>query len=307
MQKSAYISNVLEQYTINVSCKSITQTESKAFYSLLFSNNDKIIVYTHSTPFLLNKGSYTVLPPENNAIAVSAAENGAELFVLHFTAENTKIQYFSQMVFSASREQLLILKKITTDIQSCRHMQDDFKGRAAKKILDEIMTASLNQFFLEGQRLLIYSQNIQSGHIKAQLQNQWERYNARNRHYIEISNNADFYRKKTSSSYEISEAEKIADFINQNYMSNITLDDIVRHFNFSKTYICRIFKNHFSKTILEYQNNLKMQAAKELLLKREYSITQISDIMNYSSVHYFSASFKNYYGISPRNFLLQNE
>lgn len=305
--KSEYVTSISDATAAVISSKKLMTFKSEKDYLLLLSNSDNITVYSNDIPYILNKGNYTVLCRVSEFSAFSSSSTEAELYIIRFSSQTVQVNYFVNMVFSSNKEQLLILKKILTDIASCKHFKSDIKNETANDIVSEIITTSLNQFFLEGKRLVFYDQNIPSGYLNAEFRNSWERYNARNRHYIEISNNAVYYSKKSNHSRESEEAEKIADFINRNYMSNVTLEDIVKEFNFSKTYICRIFKSNFSKTILEYQNNLKMQTAKELLLKHEYTITQISDMMNYSSIHYFSACFKNYYGISPRAFLLDKE
>lgn len=306
MQKSEFISMVSTCSIIPVTGQKMLLCDNCSMYSLLFVNTGKIQLYVNGKCFFLNKSEYIVIKPASNFQYVSSENLESEIILFQFSSDNTHINYFTDLVFSSNKEQLLILKKTITDMQYSINSQTNSKEIMIEKIVKEIIINNLNQFFLEGKRLFIYSTNMQSGYLVSEPQNYWERYNAKNRHYLEILNNADLA-QRNNNSYEMSKAEEIAEFINKNYTSNITLDDIVRHFSFSKTYICRIFKNHFSKTILEYEKDLKMQQAMELLLKREYSITQISDMLNFSSVHFFSSSFKNYFGISPKKFILQKE
>lgn len=51
-----------------------------------------------------------------------------------------------------------------------------------------------------------------------------------------------------------------------------------------------------------YVNHLKLEKSKELIGKAELNITQISNYLGYSSVHYFSRQFKQKYGMSPSEY-----
>ena len=44
---------------------------------------------------------------------------------------------------------------------------------------------------------------------------------------------------------------------------------------------------------------MKIELAKNYIEQRDYNITQISDKLGFSSVHYFSRIFKKIVGVSP--------
>ncbi len=50
---------------------------------------------------------------------------------------------------------------------------------------------------------------------------------------------------------------------------------------------------------MEYYMDLKMKEAKKLIREKNYSVSQISDMLGYSSVHIFSRAFKKAVGMSP--------
>ena len=67
-----------------------------------------------------------------------------------------------------------------------------------------------------------------------------------------------------------------------------------------------MFKRKYGIAIITYTQNLKLEAAKEYL-KRELSITEISDKLNFSSIYSFSRFFKNKTGIAPLEYkMLKN-
>ncbi|MGL5677432.1 MAG: response regulator transcription factor [Cellulosilyticaceae bacterium] len=91
----------------------------------------------------------------------------------------------------------------------------------------------------------------------------------------------------------------ILQFINHNYMHNISLADIASNFHLSQSYVSQLFKKETSTTYTEYIGQLRIQKAKELLLDSKLSLTEISEKIGYNDYFYFLKSFKKYTSISP--------
>jgi AraC-like DNA-binding protein len=70
----------------------------------------------------------------------------------------------------------------------------------------------------------------------------------------------------------------------------------------NKTTLCRSFREAFDTTILNYINELRIREAKEYLSRGESSITEISDALGFTSVHYFCRLFKQYTNQSPTEY-----
>ena len=66
--------------------------------------------------------------------------------------------------------------------------------------------------------------------------------------------------------------------------------------------IKKIFKRDIGFTFSSYLNMLRIEKAKELLLKSDMSITVIAFDIGYNDSNYFSTVFKNIEGISPREY-----
>ncbi len=67
--------------------------------------------------------------------------------------------------------------------------------------------------------------------------------------------------------------------------------------------ISRLFSKHCGITLERYILLLKMEKTKELLLGREYSLSEISFLLGYSSVQYLSRQFKQICGLTVSEFL----
>ena len=73
-------------------------------------------------------------------------------------------------------------------------------------------------------------------------------------------------------------------------------------FSFSKSYIEYIFKRETGLGIMAKFSEMKIEKAKELLRNQDYNITMISEMLGYSSVHYFSRKFKTVVGMPPSEY-----
>lgn len=68
------------------------------------------------------------------------------------------------------------------------------------------------------------------------------------------------------------------------------------------TYLSQLFSQATGTTIEQYIITQKIERAKELLLYNEFNLTEISYILNYSSVAHLSSQFKKITGLTPTFF-----
>ena len=95
---------------------------------------------------------------------------------------------------------------------------------------------------------------------------------------------------------------KILYYIKENYTSDIRLEDIAEHTKMSKQYCMRLFKKHMNTTINDYILELRMKHAAYLLRDTYMNVNQAADYLGFSSVSYFSRTFKKYFGVSPSDY-----
>ena len=73
----------------------------------------------------------------------------------------------------------------------------------------------------------------------------------------------------------------------------------------SSTTLIRDFKKLTGKTIVQYRNAKRMEYAAQLLEEENYPITMIANMLNISSLGYFSKQFQSYYGMTPKQYQLR--
>lgn len=91
-------------------------------------------------------------------------------------------------------------------------------------------------------------------------------------------------------------------FIEQNYMEQITLDDIVQHAQVSKYHFTRIFQQYTGSTPMKFVTKVRLDYALKLLKNNDLSINQIAKKVGYSNGNYFNKVFNSYIGTSPGKF-----
>ena len=104
-----------------------------------------------------------------------------------------------------------------------------------------------------------------------------------------------FNEKKENSSIP----EKIRQYIDFNYMDNISVLTISNYFGYERSYLYRIFKNHLGVGIKEYIIKTRMEHA-QILLKKGYSVGNTSLAVGYNDQTNFSKAYKKHFGESPK-------
>lgn len=95
---------------------------------------------------------------------------------------------------------------------------------------------------------------------------------------------------------------KAVDYINFNYPSQITMDDLCSVSGVSKQYLCLLFRKTFNSRPMEYIAKCRIQKAKELLTGSDMTIEEIAEATGFCTSSYFCKLFKRYEGITPTHF-----
>ncbi|MBO5283438.1 MAG: helix-turn-helix transcriptional regulator [Lachnospiraceae bacterium] len=103
----------------------------------------------------------------------------------------------------------------------------------------------------------------------------------------------------------MTEAQKkvneIIAYINENLMNGITVEQIAEHFYLNKDYLSRLFSRCTHTTIGRYVAFQRISKAQELLREGK-TVTQVQEMMVYSSYAHFFKAFQKMTGISPSKY-----
>ena len=96
----------------------------------------------------------------------------------------------------------------------------------------------------------------------------------------------------------------IVDYVyNDHEMLKVNFSDYLEEkLNYDYTYLSNVFSEITAVSIINYIIALKIERVKELLVYGDFTLSEISYKLNYSSVAHLSNQFKKHTGLSPSSF-----
>lgn len=91
-------------------------------------------------------------------------------------------------------------------------------------------------------------------------------------------------------------------YIQRNYKHPLSLAQVAHHVALSPNYLATLFRRQFSRTIIDFLTEVRIEEAKRLLGEKDRKIADIADEVGYHSPYYFSRAFKKQTGRSPKAF-----
>jgi AraC-like DNA-binding protein len=98
-------------------------------------------------------------------------------------------------------------------------------------------------------------------------------------------------------------ALRIQQYIVQHYREPLRLSDISKVVDRSQTYISTVFKEITGRTPIEYMHEVRISAARELLLTDNMTIGEIAELLGYCDQTYFNYMYKKIVGHPPSHTL----
>lgn len=253
-----------------------TDYDSHNFYELIFIDKGSLNIAAENFKGILCQHQLIIHRP-NEAHSLSTEDMAAPIVVIiGFECNNDILYPFSSTPITLSDEHIKRLTSVLTegfnlyeppyDIPNTRYMKkrDVFPFGA-----DQLIRNELESFLITIVRDFLHEKKMEQS-------------------------------QKNTSAGNI---KAIHQYITENYTTNITLDNLCFIFGTNKTTLCKLFRQEYGMTILNYINSLKIREAKALLRKGHLSVTQVAEQLSYNSVHYFCRQFKKATGQSPTEYI----
>lgn len=126
----------------------------------------------------------------------------------------------------------------------------------------------------------------------------------------------DLYRRDTSSTKykrDVSIKQKntrnlilcsATSYLEQNINNRLTVKDICEHTMVSKSQLQHVFQKEFGHGVIEHFNQMKIELAKDYIRNESMNFTEISCLLGFGSIHYFSKKFKQITKMTPTEYAL---
>ena len=128
--------------------------------------------------------------------------------------------------------------------------------------------------------------------------------------YMTETDGADFsYNAQVSDEYENSRLsgvkETIEEYICENYVYDISMQDLARTMNYSEAYFSKLFKQCFGRNFTSYLTEYRVGVAKRLLEDPMVNVKEIGKAVGYGDSNYFTKVFRRVTGVSPTEYRAQ--
>lgn len=95
---------------------------------------------------------------------------------------------------------------------------------------------------------------------------------------------------------------RIIAYMDDHIYSNLTIDELCRSTLVGRSKAQKLFRDRNNCGVINHFSQMKIEKAKELIRNKDMNFTQISDLLGYTSIHYFSRQFKKITGMTPSEY-----
>ena len=95
---------------------------------------------------------------------------------------------------------------------------------------------------------------------------------------------------------------RVMDFLSRHYSVVIRLSEVAEMVNMSESSFCRFFKQHTSKSFIDFLTDIRLGAASRALIDSSLSIAEIGYDCGFNNLSNFNRIFKKKLGVTPSEF-----
>lgn len=244
-------------------------------WELCYCVQGEIAYYKNGQPVILHAGELTLATPETNHD--SKSENpSTTAFFISFTCSNGYIKALKNAVIPVTPRQDQLFRQVIAELELAFE-PEDFKQRR--------FHFSPNQNSPVGSEQLIctYLEQILIDILREITKQDGKPIE--NKNFPKAMNN--FL------------AANVSAYIRSHIKEPLTVEKIAEEFHYSRTWLSTVYKSVTGMGINEFLTSQRIDQAKALLLEKQMTVSQISELLGFSSPQYFSRKFAQEVGCPP--------
>ena len=98
------------------------------------------------------------------------------------------------------------------------------------------------------------------------------------------------------------ECSLVRQYIDNHFKENLSLDQLAELAHVNKYYLAHSFRREYNTSPISYLISRRIQESRFLLAETDHTLSQIAQILGFSSLSYFSQSFRRIEGMSPMEY-----
>ena len=261
---NTHFSEITEEATAN-------NGERHDFPELLYVREGNHAMFVGDRIYPLEAGQIIIYAPLEPHTGASGGE--ADVAILSFKADFGRLPSIYNRVITLSEQNRALLEDIIKSGAECykmRQNRDEIGGMLIRPDASEYVVQKLKrdiELFL-----------------------------------IEIYRSEGLLYELSETGRETSEREqffKIVEMLRTMINEELSLDEIARRSSMSVSKLKMLFRKYAAKGPIDFFIDMKLDLAKEMISQGKHNLTEISELLGFSSLHYFSRLFKSRSGVSP--------
>jgi AraC-like DNA-binding protein len=108
--------------------------------------------------------------------------------------------------------------------------------------------------------------------------------------------------ENAQGSFRIEKLKSALRYMQDNYSKRLSTLDISDYLHISEGHFCRLFKQYFKRTPVEYLNYYRISRAARLLEDTELKVLEVAMEVGFDNLSYFISTFKHYMGTTPSKY-----
>ncbi len=257
--------------------------EKHDFWEFVYCDHGHIIISMDEEVHILKKGDIAFHQPNEFHTLKADSITSPNIIVASFQCKNPALYILARKHFPLNDNEHSILSRILCEADNTF---------CIRRNPSEIYLESKENNYFAGQQCILNLLELFLIDIIRRLQKETN--------VSLLSINA---QKPPASSTNGHLVTSVMDFFSLNIQNSLSAEEICRHFFVSKSHLDHAFYKAKGKSFMKVFADMKIEQAKILLRNSTYSITEVSEILGYNSVHYFSKRFKLATTMSPTEYI----
>lgn len=273
------ISNIVTIHYFEFAKDYVFSGEKHNFWELLYVDKGEVEILAEDVGYKLNQGDIVFHKPNEFHSVWANRKIAPNILIVSFVCNSKDISFFNNKILNLTTADIELLGKIYTEGKNTfsTNLNSAYTFLEKKVTPDSFASEQLIKIYLE-----LFLINLIRGSNS-------------NENNKRIS-------KTVKQKMESNIVDEIIGYMNENIYKDFSFDDICSYFYIGKTHLKTMFKSKINKGVMCYFQNLKIEEAKKLIREGKYNFTEISELLNYDSVHYFSRCFKKTTNMTPSEY-----
>lgn len=256
------------------------QPEKHDFWEMVYVDSGEVGIIADEKQYTLKQGEAFFHRP-NEVHTIFTEDSFGNSAIISFDCKNKAINSLADKIFTFGEFEKSLLSKIITETSRC--FSDKLNEIYLTRMTRREDSSPISEQYIKNCVELLVLSLLKRSEVPAEAEKPVIAENIGNTHSDKI-------------------VADIIKLLSDHVYSSIDLETVANQLFFSKTYIKTVFKKNMGISIIQYYISLKIEESKKLISQNKYSYTEIAEMLNINSVHYFSRLFKAHTQMTPSEY-----